>query len=372
MKPFLPEMLPRTDLDWEALFRDATTAQRALAYYDGKLGSLPHPEVLVSPLITQEAVISSRIEGTVVTLEEVLQLEADVRDFGDRERDIRETLNYRRAVWQAAYRELPDRPFGLNLVKRLHWILLENVRGDLKGRGEFRKQDVYIGSPNSSMEEATYIPPPHWELEGLLSNWEKYYHRDDERDELVQLALLHAQFELIHPFLDGNGRVGRMLIPLFLHDKQLLSSPVLYISAYLKSKQIEYFNKLRALSQGEQPNSAWQDWVTYFLRAVRETAEKNAGKAEAIRDLYGDVQDVFKRMTRSRFATAVEALDYLFGSPILKGPDFWRATGLSDRQSASKLLKQLVDEDVLVVARQGERRRPTVYAFPRLLDIVES
>lgn len=371
MRPFVPQSLPRTDLDWEALFREVTTAQRALALYEGKLGSLPHPEVLISPLITQEAVISARIEGTVVTLEEVLELEADVRDFGDRERDIRETLNYRRAVWQAAYRELPNKPLGLNTVKRLHWILLEAVRGDQMGRGEFRKQDVHIGPPHSSIEQATYIPPPHWELDALLSNWERYYHLEDQKDELVQLALLHAQFELIHPFLDGNGRVGRMLIPLFLYDKGLLSSPMLYISSYLQSTRDEYYDGLLALSLEDEPQS-WQKWVSYFLRAVRETAEKNSGKVEEIRDLYVEVQGVFKRMPRGDFATTVEALDYLFGTPIFKGPDFGRAAGVSSRQVASNLLKRLVDEDVLIVARQGERRRPTIYTFPKLLEIVES
>ena len=218
MKPFVPEELPIKKVEWEALIPLIGTANRSIAQYEGVLYGVPNPEVLLSPLTTQEAVLSSKIEGTQATLGEVLKFEAGEEPTEEtRRQDIREIINYRRALI-AAERELKTRPFNLNLLLRLHQILLEGVRGQNKARGQFRKVQNWIGSPGSPIDKAQFVPPEPLLLNGYLDNWEKYYHAD-RPDALVQLAVVHAQFEIIHPFVDGNGRLGRILVPLYLRRR---------------------------------------------------------------------------------------------------------------------------------------------------------
>ena len=274
MKPAVPRKLPVDGIDWGRLVSQIGAANRALAHYDGVLYSVPNPEVLLSPLTTREAVLSSRIEGTLATLGEVLKFEAgeEVTEESKRE-DIREIINYRRTLL-AAERELKKRPFNLNLLLQLHGTLLDSVRGRDKGRARFRTSQNYIGPPGASIEQAVYIPPEPLLVPKYMDNWEKYYHAE-ERDPLVQLALVHAQFEIIHPFLDGNGRIGRILIPLFLHEKGILSRPMLYLSAYLEAHRDEYIDLLRMLDGHE----TWNRWITFFLGALIEQARENADKA---------------------------------------------------------------------------------------------
>lgn len=207
MKPFTPEKLPIKDIDWEGLIPVLGKANRALAKYDGALYGLPNPEVLLSPLTTQEAVLSSRIEGTQATLGEVLKFDAGEEPQQESKRlDIQEIVNYRRAL-RVAEAELQSRPFNLNLLLHLHDLLLDSVRGRNKARGQFRKHQNWIGAPGSTVESADFVPPAPEILPEYLDNWEKYYHLD-RPDPLVQLAIIHAQFEILHPFLDGNGRLG--------------------------------------------------------------------------------------------------------------------------------------------------------------------
>src|SRR5262245_30402157 len=202
-KPFVPQHLPHKDVKWEPLIPLIGQANRALAHYDGVLYGVPNPAVLLSPLMTQEAVLSSRIEGTQATLGDVLKFEAGEEPKHEARRlDIQEINNYRKAL-RAAYKELKTRPFNLNLLLKLHSILLDSVRGRDKGRGRFRTIQNYIGAAGTPMEQAAFIPPEPRLLAALLHNWEKYYHME-RPDPLVQLAVVHAQFEIIHPFVDGN------------------------------------------------------------------------------------------------------------------------------------------------------------------------
>jgi Fic family protein len=256
-------------------------ANRELALYAGTLYGVPNPDILLSPLTTQEAVLSSRIEGTQATLGEVLKFEAgqEMTDESKRQ-DIREIINYRRALW-AAEKGIKERPFNLNLLLQLHDMLLESVRGRNKARGLFRTEQNWIGPPGSPIEKASFVPPAPLFLKDHLDNWEKYYHAE-ERDPLVQLAILHAQFEVIHPFLDGNGRLGRMLVPLFLYEKQLLSRPMFYLSSYLEAHRAEYVERLRELAD---PDS-WNRWSDFLLRAIAQQATENATTARAIIALY--------------------------------------------------------------------------------------
>ena len=369
MKPFRPNSLPPKKIDWSGLVGAIGDARDALGEYRGRLGAMSHPHVLLSPLTTNEAVLSSRIEGTVVTLQEVLRFEDEpqVPETTPRERDIREVVNYRKALAYGFGELLKDKPVGLNSVKRLHWILMDSVRGKDKGRGEFRRVQNHIGPRGSSIEDATYVPPPPGlPLMEHLYDWEKYYHDDNATDPIVQAGLLHAQFELIHPFVDGNGRVGRMLIPLFLCERGVLPSPTFYISGYLEATRDEYSGRLLALSREDD----WDGWTRYFLQAVMAQARKNSAQVADIMGLRFEARTIFQESVKSAFSQ--EAIEFLFSSVIFSAADFWRQTGIKQRQTARNILQRLVDVGLLEVYEQGRGRRSTVYIFRKLFSIVDA
>ena len=362
MKPYVPEKLPLEFLDWENLVTLIGEANAALGRYDGILHGIPNPAVLLSPLGTQEAVLSSRIEGTQATFEEVLKYEATAAEGRRPDDDIREIVNYRRAM-QFAVKELQTRPISLNLIRNVHSILLDSVRGKNKARGQFRTSQNWIGAAGCSMEEATYVPPAPEQLMAHLGNWEQYVHHA-EKDCLVQLAVVHGQFEVIHPFMDGNGRVGRMFIPLFLSEKGLLRSPMFYISAYLEANRSEYYTRLQGISKKQD----WAGWIRFFLLSVQEQARKNASIARAILDLYEEMKRKVVNLTRSQYA--IQTLDSLFQMPVFGTTDFARYSGIP-RKSASRILRQLREADHLITIREASGRRPAILAFPRLIDRVE-
>lgn len=366
MKPFVPQVLPITEVEWESLIPLIGRANRALAQYNGVLYGVPNPEVLLSPLTTQEAVLSSRIEGTQATLGEVLRFEAgDEPEQESRRLDIQEIINYRVALSHAEG-AVKERPFSLNLLLRLHEILLNSVRGRDKGRGRFRTVQNWIGRPGCSIEEADFVPPDPMFLMGHLDNWEKYYHTD-RPDPLVQLAILHAQFEIIHPFVDGNGRLGRMLVPLFLYEKELLSRPMFYLSAYLEERREEYVERLRRLGSVSQ---AWNQWIEFFLGALSEQAHLNTTKARAVMDLYERLKARVIELTHSQYA--VPLLDQLFSRPIFQSTRVELAVAVRpSRQAVAQLLRTLREAGVLKVMSEGRGRRPQVLAFAELVNLTE-
>ena len=364
MKPFLAERLPLTNIDWPSLVPLIGQANRALALYDGILYGVPNPEVLLSPLTTQEAVLSSRMEGTQATLGDVLKFEAGAEVVEESKRqDIQEIINYRRAL-QTAEEELKKRPFNLNLLLQLHGILLDSVRGRNKARGQFRLEQNWIGPPGSSIEEARFVPPAPLVLKDHLDNWEKYYH-GEERDPLVQLAIVHAQFEIIHPFLDGNGRLGRILVPLFLHEKKLLSRPMFYISSYLEANREEYVDRLRDLGR---PKS-WDRWIDFFLRAVTEQAKANSTTARAIIELYERLKTRLIELTHSRYA--VPLLDHLFDQPIFQSSQLTRYKHMPSVPTVMQMLGRLRKAGILKTVRKGRGRRAEIFAFVELLNLCE-
>jgi Fic family protein len=352
--PFSPKLLPLDNIDWETLVTPIADAHRALGGYSVSLGHIPNPALLLSRLTRQEAVLSTKIEGTVVTLQELLEFEADPSGAGEKRDDLQEVVNYRRALGHAV-ETLSKRGACLNLLKQAHSILLDGVRGEGKARGEFRRKQVYVGS---------YTPPTWDKVEDCMSNWEKYYHHD-ERDTLAQLAILHAQFELIHPFLDGNGRVGRMLIPLYLYDKGLLPSPMFYMSAYLDATRDEYYDRLFALSSGADD---WQGWITYFLRAVTKQAESGTTQVREIMDLYEEMRLFFSEVVPTRYAA--KALNALFSMVAFKSTDFQKIAGIPEG-STQRLLRALGDHGIIVTARERRGRRPAIYAFPELIHAAD-
>lgn len=364
MKPIVPQQLPLSGIDWAAHISLIGQANRGLARYDGILYGVPNPDILLSPLTTQEAVLSSRIEGTQATLGEVLKFEAGEQIAEESKRqDIQEIINYREAL-RAAERALKKRPFNLNLLLELHAILMNSVRGRDKDRGRFRKIQNWIGARGTPIEKATFVPPDPMFLHAHLDNWEKYYH-GEERDPLIQLAVVHAQFEIIHPFLDGNGRMGRILIPLFLHEKQLLSRPMFYLSNYLEAHREEYVARLRDL---ESPG-AWNRWIEFFLRALVEQAETNAKTARAIIKLYENMKNSVIDLTRSQYA--VPLLDHLFRQPIFQSTHLAGQKGMPSKPMVMEMLGRLRKAGILKVVREGSGRRAQVLALAELVNLSE-
>lgn len=365
MKPFIAQPLPITNLDWTPLIPLIGPANRAVAHYDGLLYGIRNPDVLLSPLTTQEAVLSSRIEGTQATLGEVLKYEAGEEPAQEsRRQDIQEIINYRRAL-RRAQEVLKSKPLHLNLLLELHGILLDSVRGRDKGRGRFRTTQNWIGPKGTPIEQAHFVPPEPMSVPALLDNWEKYYHRD-EPDALVHLAVIHAQFEIIQPFLDGNGRIGRLLVPLFLYEKQLLSRPMFYLSAYFERRRDDYPERLRAL--GTTPDG-WNHWIAFFLKAVLEQAGENTEKAWQILALYERLKEQVLKLTHSQFA--VPMLDRLFDQPIVQTTDLASHRSMPSRPMVMIMLKKLKSAGILKTVREGRGRRPEVLALAELINLCE-
>jgi Fic family protein len=329
------------------------------------LKGLPNPELLLSPLTTQEAVLSSKIEGTQASLSDVLKFEAGEPPKDEaRQLDIQEILNYRKAL-KTAEAELKTRPFNLNLLKKLHAILLDSVRGRAKDRGNFRRIQNWIGAPGTPIERATFVPPSPERVMEALDNWEKYYHVECP-DHLVQLAVIHGQFEIIHPFLDGNGRLGRMLVPIFLFEKKLISQPMMYLSGYFDSKREDYYRLLRGIQEDE---SGWNKWIEFFLKALAEQSGRDAKKANRIIELYDELETRVIEITRSQYAIVV--LDHLFRKPIFAGSALVGKKGLPSKPVIMSILSKLKSAGILNTVRSGSGRRPQVYAFPALINLCE-
>jgi Fic family protein len=364
MEPYIPRSLPLNDIDWVRHIELIGKANRALAKYDGILRGIVNQDVLLSPLTTQEAVLSSRIEGTTVTLQDVLEYNGDVkRDFDSRQTlDIIEVENYRKAMKRAV--ELAHyHPLTLDTIRELHLILLTGARGQHKEPGKIRTTQNYIGHHGATIESVIFIPPRPEDVQPALQNWEMYL-RMDEKDPLVQLAVLKAQFELIHPFLDGNGRIGRMLVPLILYSKKILSSPLFYISAYFEGHQLNYYTRLNALS-GEND---WDGWISFFLQATFEQAEHNCDKATEILHLYNVMKQKINETLKSKYS--IQVLDFLFSCPTFTSTKFIKEIHIP-KQSAVTIIDQLEKQEIIIVRKKGRGQTPTSYRFERLLQISE-
>lgn len=354
---------PPAKLDWQRLVSLIGPANAALARFDGTLSALPNAAVLLAPLTTREAVLSSRIEGTQATFDEVLEYEAGQEASGEHKKaDIVEILNYRTALKKAVAR-METLPLSVRLLREAHETLMQGVRGQGRAPGELRRVPNWIGPPGCTMDDARFVPAGADILPDAMSTWERYLH-SDASDALVQLALLHAEFEAIHPFLDGNGRLGRLLVPLFMVDKKLLATPSFYISAYLESHRDEYYERLLSVSR----DGDWTGWCVFFLEAVVGQAVEDHAKAKAILGLYEEKKVWIAEATRSHHA--VKALDWFFSRPIFSVPDFVESSGIP-KPSAARIAKVAVEQGLLQTLRASRGRRAALLAFPELLTIAE-
>jgi len=282
-------------------------ADTALSELSGLGRFLPNPHLLISPYLHREAVLSSRIEGTRAELADVWLDEMVPGAPSPETADIREVRNYIRALEYGMAR-LPALPLSLRLVRELHAHLMDGVRGGQAAPGEFRQSQNWIGSPGSTMATAMYVPPPPQQMQDALRVWERFLHDETSYPCLVQCALLHEQFEAIHPFLDGNGRVGRLLIPLFLLARGRLSQPLLYLSAYFEAHRAEYYTQLHHV----RTRGAWREWLLFFLIGVTQTAREAVRQAEQLVALREQYRHAIQEKPK-----AVALVDALFTNPYL-------------------------------------------------------
>ena len=308
-RAFIPAPLPPVPsiaVEGE-LLRLLSDADRALARLDAISTMLPNPDLFVAMYVRQEAVLSSQIEGTQSTLEDVLAFEAKAT-HNKAPKDVEEVVNYVRAM-NHGLKRLPEFPLSLRLLREIHKELMHNVRGGERTPGEFRTSQNWIGSPGSTLMNAAFVPPPPHELMRCLGEFEIFIHEHKvDTPLLIQCGLAHAQFETIHPFLDGNGRVGRLLIALMLCEANALSRPLLYLSHYLKANRAEYYDRLTAIRQ----RGDWEGWLRFFLRGIAEVSAQATTTARRIVAL--------REAQRERFASnanALKLIDSLFEKPIV-------------------------------------------------------
>jgi Fic family protein len=362
MEPYIPNKLPLVNIDYKKLITLVGEANAELAEYNGLLQGIINPSILLSPITNQEAVLSSKIEGTQATMEEVLEHEAGEIYDENKRQDIKEILNYRTAL-KIAEEHVEAYGINLNLILELHKILMDSVRGQNKTPGFFRKDQNWIGSYGCTVEEATFIPPSPLQLNDFLKEWEQYLKIDDF-DVLAQSAIVHAQFELLHPFKDGNGRIGRLLIPLFLYSKKRLIRPMFYLSDYLEKNRSEYYARLKAISS----KGDWTGWIVFYLNAVVQQARANNLRTKEIMKLYENTKTKIRDITHSQYS--MQLLDAFFDKPIFVVNQLCERIKIP-KATAHSLLRQLEKEGVIMTIKPGAGRRSAMLAFPELLNIAE-
>ena len=356
---------PPASVDVPRLLPDLLAATDALARYDQALRGMHNSEILLAPLRGQEAVISSRMEGTVSTLDEILQVEAE---FGDDDAgaaaeyrsDVIETVLYRRALTAAQQQLTHGYPLSESLLKGIHRQLLSFGRGARKSPGLYKREQNYVGAPGSGAASFVPIAPEH-----LAAGMETLFRliADESMPILLRTALAHAEFEALHPFEDGNGRVGRMLITLMLWQGQAITAPHFYVSRHFEDHKDEYIGRLRAVSA----QADWTGWCAFFFQALRARAVQDLQVVQDIRDCYEAMKPRLADVLASRHSVA--ALDYLFTRPVFSNSHFTRTAGIPP-QTAARFTRVLLHEGLLQVVREPAGRRPALYRFEPLMQLV--
>jgi len=339
------------------LIRLLVSANRQLVYLDTASKLIPNTELFVSMYVRKEALISSQIEGTQCTLDDVLDPESDI----NANLDVSEVINYVRAS-QFALERLQSLPLCNRLLRETHAILMEGVRGQEKNPGEFRRSQNWIGAANCTLKDARYIPPNVDDMESAMADLERYINESTDYDPLVQAALIHYQFETIHPFLDGNGRIGRLLVLLYLTEQKLLSKPVLYVSYFLKKNQLEYYDRISEVRR----SGNYEQWVRFFLEAV-ETAAADAVHSISQLSALHDA-NIAKLPQSKRGSDTVRAVfDYLEQNPII---DIRRTAAALDRSynTVASAVKKLAELNILLETTNASRNR--VFAYEQYLAIL--
>lgn len=356
---FAPDPLP-PPIRWTPnLVRRLAEAERALGRLDVVGWTLPNPHLLIDPFVRREAVLSSRIEGTEASLSDLFLFEAKP-STEDEVPDVREVGNYVRALNYGLER-LSNLPLSLRLFREIHERLMAGVRGDQMTPGEFRRTQNWIGPPGCTLNEATFVPPPVHEMKECLGQLETHLRASDELPPLVRLGLVHYQFEAIHPFLDGNGRLGRLIITMLLCAGKLLSQPLLYLSSFFEKHRDAYYHRLLRVSLAGE----WEAWLSFFLEGVAEQAADGVERADRLLSLRQGYHDKLQTVRAS--ALPIKLVDALFSSPIVSAPHAARlldVTPASARASINKLIKTGILEEIT------GRARNRMYVAKEILDTV--
>ncbi len=355
-RAFVPEPLPPDPAvvigpEMQVLL---SQADRALGRLDGSIQTLPHPDLFVFMYVRKEAVLSSQIEGTQSSLQDVLAAEARILD-PDRPRDVDEVVNYVGAMNHGLER-LKNLPVSVRLIREIHAELVKGVRGSHLTPGDIRTSQNWIGPGGCSLAEATYVPPPPHEVARHMSELEKFLHSDTHLPPFIRIGLAHAQFETIHPFLDGNGRVGRLLITFLLCEQEILQKPVLYLSHYFKRRRQEYYDLLQAV----RDRGAWEEWLTFFLRGVIEVSKQATETARRILSL----REAHRSAITDDFGRAAgnghRVLEYLYEHPIVSVNEVQSLIGTT-YSAANSLVSKFVGSGILHEMTGHARNRKFMY-----------
>lgn len=358
------DQFPPKNIDYEKIITNLVKATDAIARYDQMLKGMHNSEILLSPLRNQEAVISSRMEGTISTMDEILKYEADHEDEDSNnsniKADIIETILYQRTLKNTQQALKDGYQLSLSLIKSIHKSLLSYGRGSSKSPGLFKDEQNYIGG--KIKKEILFIPISPEKLQDGLDNLFKYIELS-KHPALVKTGVAHLEFEALHPFKDGNGRVGRMLITLMLWVSGTISEPHFYISGYFEDNKDLYLDIMRQVSL----DGNWSDWCIFFLEAVEKQAIKNLEIAEQIRKLYEDMKLVFSDLLKSKWS--INALDYIFANPIFRNNKFTSNSGIP-APSAARFTRVLLENNLIKIQEEASGRKAALYSFEPLMELV--
>lgn len=353
--PPLPEIMMDQEM-WNLL----SQADRALGRLDGSTDALPNPDLFVFMYVRKEAVLSSQIEGTQASLIDVLEFESQTLEL-DNPQEVAEVVNYIAAVNYGLER-LKDLPVSLRLIREIHKELMQGVRGAERDPGEFRNQQNWIGPKGCSLAQATYVPPPPHEMNQALYDLEKFLHDSTPIPALIRVGLAHAQFETIHPFFDGNGRTGRLLITFLLCEQNILKRPLLYISHYFKKYRAEYYDRLQAV----RDSGNWEGWLKFFLRGVYEVAQEASGTARKIVNMKEEHRQLVLKEMKRKSGKAIALLESLYFRPIFTVEHVEAVSELS-YPNANTLVKDLCNIGLLQEITGQKRHR--VFSYAPFLDV---
>ena len=333
-------------------------ANRRLATLDGLSSRIPNMDLFVSMYVRKEALLSSQIEGTQCTLDDILNPFAEENT----NLNVSDVVNYIRAE-EYAINRLQTLPLCNRLIKETHAVLMEGVRGQEKNPGEFRYSQNWIGGQGSTLRNARYIPPNPEDMVDAMSDLEKYMNGEVSLDPLIQAALIHYQFETTHPFLDGNGRVGRLLITLFLMEKKILSAPSLYISYFLKMNRVEYYDRMTQVRK----TGDYEQWVLFFLQALSDSAEDAIQTIDRLTEIHNRNVQKFNSMTKRQETNAINFLIYLEKNPIIDIQKTATALNLS-YNTAAKNVASFVDNGILQQTEKSGRAK--IYSYVDYLAVL--
>ena len=362
---FVPNKLPpnppiQIDAEMQNLL---SLADRKLGKLDGITQVLPNPELFIGMYVKKEAVLSAQIEGTQASLADVLNSPSSSKQIDTSSNDVLEVVNYVKAMYWGLSK-LQSLPLSLRLIRNIHAVLLDGVRGTNKSPGEFRKSQNWIGAPGCTIETATFIPPAVEDMEEALADLENFIHNADNIPALIKIAIIHAQFETIHPFLDGNGRMGRLLITFWLCEQEILTSPLLYLSYYFKLNKLEYYDRLTAV----RTKGDWENWIKFFLRGVAIVSDESTDSAKKIIALQNKYSDMLLKKEQSN-AYYIPLLNYLFENPFITKKDISEKLNISIPTAG--ILVETFCELGILSDLTPEKKRYKTFAFSEYLQILE-